>query len=352
MRRLVSHSCTNLWRIVAACWLCIAHNPTVRSACISRKYEVFPKHVGCLEPSPVALQPRGVNLGDLNTILSDLTNIRAEVTASDMLVLTWDLELASLAQRWAENCNATRDENLSVPGRFASVGQIVASGLSNWRTAIAYWGGTRQSFTYGNSSVMAYDTAVAYAQLVWASSSIVGCGFSTCAGIGKFYVCNFAPGYPMRSNYAVPYTMGTPCSACQGWCSSASDTDAATFCGCGTAVCQNGGTLLLNSCTCKCAYAHTTGPSCGLNCSGIADPTACSTRTARDCQTVPAVTVQCPNLCQLCPYAAADYKPPTQDAATTASNPSVSPAAERRAGIAVLGLCALAARLAVERHNR
>ncbi|KAG8183821.1 hypothetical protein JTE90_025705 [Oedothorax gibbosus] len=147
--------------------------------------------------------------------------------AADMLELSWHEEAASDAQRWSEACQLLLHDN--VTGRwtddFGSCGQniFVANVQVPWFFAIKVWFMERQNFTYGedlnNANVVGH-----YTQMVWYSTHKVGCGFNYCPvnNITKFpyfsYVCNYCPigNYPER--FDRPYTNGTACSECEGYC--------------------------------------------------------------------------------------------------------------------------------------
>merc|ERR1719464_2183831 len=65
-----------------------------------------------------------------------------------------------------------------------------------------------------------------YTQLVWASTSHVGCGVASCdQGLGGdggvFFVCKYTPPGNMVSitgAMPTPYTAGAPCATCGGSC--------------------------------------------------------------------------------------------------------------------------------------
>ncbi|XP_070198751.1 cysteine-rich venom protein triflin-like [Littorina saxatilis] len=93
-----------------------------------------------------------VSAKDRNLIV-DLHNqhrVEANPSASDMLTLKWDKEVAMLAQKWADNCDFKHDGNTArwIPGRF-KVGQNLASNQKDWQSAINAWHGEVKDFTYG-----------------------------------------------------------------------------------------------------------------------------------------------------------------------------------------------------------
>ena len=142
--------------------------------------------------------------------------------AGDMLELTWDDELARVAQRWAEQCQFGHDQSRDVQ-RF-KVGQnvyqttrsrdqptsnTIREGVMSWYDEVKLFanGGVRRyQFSSGTGH---------YTQMVWAKTSKLGCGhvsYEMGGFVKKYLVCNYGEtgnfqGSPM-------YQIGKACSSC------------------------------------------------------------------------------------------------------------------------------------------
>ncbi|XP_049843054.1 venom allergen 5.02-like [Schistocerca gregaria] len=143
--------------------------------------------------------------------------------AARMLEMVWDEELASIAQRWADQCTMGHDHNRDV-SRFP-VGQNVAATWTTRRQVslepdfarqIAAWYGEVAAYRYQDGSLGAATGH--YTQLVWGDTYLVGCGYSffydRSRGYTKLYVCNYGPGGNVVG--AAPYEKGSPSCSSQG----------------------------------------------------------------------------------------------------------------------------------------
>jgi len=177
--------------------------------------------------------------------------------AANMEKMTWDKELARIAQAYANKCITGHDCACDCAcdqgcdhgchdvkkKRFEQVGQNV---YRSWQTFAGYSPDTSNNFEegvdlwfneherYPSSAVSSYDPAEStdgqavghYTQLVWATTSRLGCGFVmweapegwTSPG-GKWFkayykytVCNYGPGGNMLG--APIYEEGPPATSC------------------------------------------------------------------------------------------------------------------------------------------
>ena len=141
--------------------------------------------------------------------------------AANMGVLTWDEEIARIAQRWALQCHFGHDECRDLPNM--KVGQNVAITGSSVQgppnvTSIALMWYDKEVVSFNAAGVGSYTFSSAtghFSQWIWATSYKLGCGY---AGYqngmmnSHFLVCNYGPaGNVMRLPV---YQQGSPCSAC------------------------------------------------------------------------------------------------------------------------------------------
>lgn len=268
---------------------------TKRSAC-NAKFSHISDHSACLSASADASNA-GISAADKTAILAAHNAYRRDVSpsASDMLKLSWDDEVASIAQKWAENCVLGHDSNYKryIPGRF-SVGQNLAMGHSSWTAAIDAWHNEVNDFNHGGSNSL--SSVGHYTQMVWARTSSLGCGYALCTST-RYYVCNYAPAGNLDINN--PYTSGSSCGQCASQCSESS------LCDCTSTVCLNRATIDLNACTCGCnSKPYLVGTNCALNCTGLdTDPTGCGSGSfiSSNCPIYSNLPSDCPLMCQTCP---------------------------------------------------
>ncbi|XP_063859648.1 venom allergen 5-like [Scylla paramamosain] len=183
--------------------------------------------------------PRGVSPEDINLIVELHNKLRAQVArgeegrgapgpqppGANMMALEWDEELAAVAQRHADQCDFNHEcSDCRRVDRF-NVGQNLyqysRSGYNDhdpdWRAAIYGWYDEVGDFPADVVDSFRGTGAMTghYTQVVWASTSRIGCGLSTYregSMITKLYTCNYGP----TGNYisSPMYEKGEPCSSC------------------------------------------------------------------------------------------------------------------------------------------
>lgn len=183
----------------------------------------------------------GVNSNaDKQTIVNEHNNLRRQIahgretrgsagvqpSAANMRKMSWDDELARVAQRWADQCNFGHDACRKV-GRFG-VGQNVyqimgvsANGQQDWRAAIQAWYNEVKDFSRNDISPFRFSFPTGhYTQVVWADTNKVGCGFTGYKASNgqyhKLYVCNYGPAGNIIGTSM--YQVGPACSKCPRSC--------------------------------------------------------------------------------------------------------------------------------------
>ncbi|XP_067930719.1 cysteine-rich venom protein-like [Watersipora subatra] len=193
-------------------------------------------------------------------IVSTHNSLRSTINASNMQKMVWDSELASLAQKWADNCEFDHDnKRRNIPGRF-TVGQNLALGHHDWSEALHSWWNEIAEFTY-NRQDMELEKVGHFTQMAWAESVKVGCGWANCTNMApRLYVCNYSPGgnFEIWKPYEIANDQGdrSACSSCPNTC------DRNYLCDCGGKACQNGGILDVNTCQCNCIKSFHTPNNC------------------------------------------------------------------------------------------
>jgi hypothetical protein len=169
--------------------------------------------------------------------------------AADMQRLAWDDALAAAAQVHADQCVWAEDErnrangwgeNLATWTRSEMNADALTSIITSWYNELydANWtdsGLEPKVHRYESGEVCVgkcynaeNDKCVMkhYTQVVWASTTHVGCAVSSCKGFrsgydGLFLVCKYSPaGNELSSSGRIrrPYLFGSPCAACPNQC--------------------------------------------------------------------------------------------------------------------------------------
>ncbi|XP_076324440.1 venom allergen 3-like [Tachypleus tridentatus] len=143
--------------------------------------------------------------------------------ASNMRKMSWDEELAEVAQRWADQCNFKHDcAKCREVERFGAGQNLAISMSSNdnatadWREMIRKW--YDEVKTFSSSYISRYQfvsNTGHYTQVTWANTFKVGCGYTYYKNnewYTKFYVCNYGPAGNVLGQEI--YKKGKPCSEC------------------------------------------------------------------------------------------------------------------------------------------
>ena len=150
-------------------------------------------------------EPPPVIVGEPDDLVG-ITEAHNAVRAIDGVgPMTWDDDLEAVAQAWAEQCINVEPPSTLIdhnPGRSANypgyVGENIAGGVSpmSAQSAVNLWAAEKQHYDYDSNTCAQGQVCGHYTQVVWATSTKLGCARTTCAGItyGNGIVCNYAPG--------------------------------------------------------------------------------------------------------------------------------------------------------------
>ncbi|ERE78281.1 C-type lectin domain family 18 member A-like protein [Cricetulus griseus] len=216
-------------------------------------------------------------------ILSLHNRLRSQVQppAANMQRMDWSESLAQIAQARAALCNTSVTPNLaSAPRHTPQVGwnvQLLPKGSASFVEVVNLWFAEGLQYRHGDAECAPNATCTHYTQLVWATSSQLGCGKHLCSvdqAAMEAFVCAYSPGgnWDLNGKTIAPYKKGSWCSLCTAsvsGCFKAWD-HAGGLCEvprnpCRMS-CRNHGLLNISTCHCHCPPGYT-GRYCQVRCS-------------------------------------------------------------------------------------
>ncbi|XP_035225475.1 CRISP/Allergen/PR-1-like [Stegodyphus dumicola] len=206
------------------------------SECAKCPYAKFtPNHSFCKDPNPkCTILERGLKPDDKKRLL-DLHNMYREKVASgketqagklpsatNMFEMAWDDELASIAQKWAEQCIYDHDcDECRQVDRF-DVGQnLYRAGNSDkptthdWDKMVKKWYDEVSIFDKSYIKPFFSGDYNHFTQIVWATTWKLGCGFVVYKEpewYRSYLVCNYGPAGNWDEEEM--YNAGRTCSYC------------------------------------------------------------------------------------------------------------------------------------------
>ncbi|CAL8243416.1 unnamed protein product [Lota lota] len=165
----------------------------------------------------------GLGVKEHSRIVAQHNRLRSRVKpmAANMQKMEWNENLALLARQRASSCqtNASRYDSPS----FHHTGwntHVSAHGVTSFSEVIHRWFEEGLHYAYLTGQCRENATCQHYKQLVWATSSHVGCARQVCVREQDqrwdFYVCSYSPGgnWEVNGRSLVPYRAGVSCSLC------------------------------------------------------------------------------------------------------------------------------------------
>ncbi|XP_076989126.1 C-type lectin domain family 18 member A-like [Tamandua tetradactyla] len=201
---------------------------------------------------------------------------RVQPPAANMRRMDWSESLARLAQDRAARCGALAPTPQHTPQVGWNV-QLLPMGFASFVQVVSLWFSEGQQYSHAAAKCACNATCTRYTQLVWATSSQLGCGQHPCS-VGQAemeaFVCAYSPGgnWEVKGKIIQPYKKGAWCSLCT-----------ASVSGCFKAWdhtgglcevprnpcrmnCWNHGHLNVSTCRCHCPPGYT-GRYCQVRCS-------------------------------------------------------------------------------------
>uniref|UniRef100_A0A8C8FMS5 C-type lectin domain-containing protein n=1 Tax=Oncorhynchus tshawytscha TaxID=74940 RepID=A0A8C8FMS5_ONCTS len=163
----------------------------------------------------------GLGLKEHFLIVTQHNRLRSWVTpmAANMQKMDWSEKLVLLAQERAESCHtdpSPQDQQLRHIGWNT---HHSAHATTSFAEVIDSWFEEGRDFMYLSGQCRENATCQHYTQLVWATSSNVGCARQLCLrgdALWELFVCAYSPGgnWEVNGRLVVPYVAGFSCSLC------------------------------------------------------------------------------------------------------------------------------------------
>lgn len=145
--------------------------------------------------------------------------------AANMLQMGWDEELSLIAQRHADQCifehecaDCRQVERFSVGQNLFISFQSDLDPAVHWSRAVQAWYDEVGIFSNNGVDSYNFDPSTGhYTAMMWADTSLVGCGFTMYEEGGwykKLYTCNYGP--TGNIIFLAMYRRGEPCASCPG----------------------------------------------------------------------------------------------------------------------------------------
>ncbi|KAM5297620.1 C-type lectin domain family 18 member C-like isoform 2-T2 [Glossophaga mutica] len=205
---------------------------------------------------------------------------RVHPPAANMRRMDWSESLARQAQARAALCGGPAPSLGPTYPSTSHLGwnvQLLPVGSASFAQVVGLWFEEGQWYSHVAAECAHNATCTHYTQLVWATSSQLGCGRHPCSGHQaemEAFVCAYSPGgnWEVNGKMIVPYKEGAWCSLCTAsvsGCFKAWD-HAGGLCEvprnpCRMS-CRNHGHLNISTCRCHCPPGYT-GRYCQVRCS-------------------------------------------------------------------------------------
>ncbi|KAL2088497.1 hypothetical protein ACEWY4_015396 [Coilia grayii] len=155
-------------------------------------------------------------------IVTQHNRLRSRVSpmAANMQKMEWSEGLAALAQERAASCSLDTGLQEHGPGYVGWNTHQAGHGEASFTKVIDSWFLEGRDYIYQGGHCRRNSTCHHYTQLVWATSSLVGCAKrAACGTVGSLwdlFVCAYSPGgnWEVNGRSVVPYKAGVYCSFC------------------------------------------------------------------------------------------------------------------------------------------
>lgn len=184
---------------------------------------------GSSPPSPA----KDVTLVPLTDIMKgefvtahNLARSTVEPSAADMREVEWDNAIAKISEKIVKKCVFKHSDpsERTLPGYPQGLGENLFVGMAKYHIKPEYitqkWDEERKYYNYQDMTCLPGKMCGHYTQVVWSSTTKIGCAIAKCSSIdGTFSkifnllaVCHYGP--PGNWRGMKPYKLGESCSQC------------------------------------------------------------------------------------------------------------------------------------------
>lgn len=160
---------------------------------ITQQYDTTPRTV--TKTSTTTRPTESVNLSDFASSMLAEHNKKRELHQNTP-DLTWSETLASYAQNYADNydCSGNLVHSGGQYGENLAVGYGTTGAVDGWYNEIKNYDFSNPGFSSNTGH---------FSQLVWKSTTQVGCGVKSCGGVwGDYVICSYDPAGNVSGEYA------------------------------------------------------------------------------------------------------------------------------------------------------
>ncbi|KAG9342011.1 hypothetical protein JZ751_018329 [Albula glossodonta] len=164
---------------------------------------------------------RGLGAKEHFQIVTQHNRLRSRVNpmAANMQKMEWSEKLALLAQERAASCSMSPAPREPHPDHVGWNTHLSTVGINSFADVIDHWFREGREYNYLTGQCEGNSTCQHYTQLVWATSSRVGCAQHLChvgAVQWELFACAYSPGgnWEVNGRMVVPYKAGAYCSLC------------------------------------------------------------------------------------------------------------------------------------------
>ncbi|GIL53133.1 hypothetical protein Vafri_8816 [Volvox africanus] len=111
--------------------------------------------------------------------------------------LRWSSSLEADAQVWANRCVFSHADNTA-----SGQGENIAWGYPDAKSVIDAYYSEGAGYTYGVSQPADWHSVGHFTQVIWRSSTDLGCAVATCSGGQLFHVCRYYPPGNVQGQYS------------------------------------------------------------------------------------------------------------------------------------------------------
>ncbi|SMN21736.1 similar to Saccharomyces cerevisiae YJL079C PRY1 Protein of unknown function [Maudiozyma saulgeensis] len=160
---------------------------------VTQEYDTTPRTV--TKTSTTTRPTESVNLSDFASSMLAEHNKKRELH-KDTPDLTWSETLASYAQNYADSydCSGNLVHSGGQYGENLAVGYGTTGSVDAWYNEISNYDFSNPGFSSNTGH---------FTQLVWKSTTQVGCGVKSCGGVwGDYVICSYDPAGNVSGEYA------------------------------------------------------------------------------------------------------------------------------------------------------